>query len=278
MSSFYLQSGGLEFAWWSDGAGQAVVFLHGFTGSKESWLRLGRGLAVERRVLAVDLPGHGKSSAPADARQYGMPQVCAHLAGMLDQMEIERIDLVGYSMGGRLALYFALESPLRVRSLVLESASPGLQSEDERKLRRQSDEALADRIEQDGVDAFVREWEHLPLFASQAGLDEVTRLELRAQRLDNRPLGLANSLRGMGSGVQPSLWNCLGELRIPVMLVAGAKDEKFLALNQRMAAMISQARLEIVPEAGHTVHLEQPGVYESLLRDFWNMPGETISK
>lgn len=271
MSAFSLQSGDQEFAWWVDGAGQAALFLHGFTGCKENWIGLASKLVRWRRVMALDLPGHGMSSAPAEVDKYTMAQVGEHLVRMLDHLQIDRVDLVGYSMGGRLSLYFALCHPRRVRSLVLESASPGLLTEEERLLRRRSDDALADRIERDGIDAFVQEWERQPLFNSQRGLDEATQLALRTQRLNNKSQGLANSLRGMGSGVQPELWSRLGELSVPVMLVAGALDEKFVALNQRMAAMIPQARLKIVPEAGHAVHLESPGCFESLLRDFWEV-------
>jgi 2-succinyl-6-hydroxy-2,4-cyclohexadiene-1-carboxylate synthase len=135
----------------------------------------------------------------------------------------------------------------------------------ERQARREADEALARRIEEEGVEAFVAFWETLPLFASQARLREETRRELRARRLRNRPEGLAGSLRGMGTGSQPSLWERLGELQPRTLLIAGELDEKFCSINRRMAAAIPGAQLHIAPGAGHTVHLEQPEWYADVV-------------
>jgi 2-succinyl-6-hydroxy-2,4-cyclohexadiene-1-carboxylate synthase len=251
------------------GEGRAALLLHGFTGSKESWQPLADRLAVFQRVIVVDLLGHGESSAPADPVRYQMAQCSADLAKVLDGLQLHEVDLLGYSMGGRLALHFALHHPERVRSLVLESASPGLESEADRQVRRHSDHALAERIERNGLEEFVNEWERLPLFASQKRLHVEDRRRLREQRLRNRPLGLANSLRGMGTGVQPALWGRLGELQCPVMLIVGELDEKFVAINRRMAAGIADARLEIVSRAGHSVHLEQTEAYYDLIQNFW---------
>lgn len=115
------------------------------------------------------------------------------------------------------------------------------------------------------MEAFVARWERLALFASQQALPEAVRARQRRQRLRNRPAGLAGSLRGMGAGVQPSLWERLGELALPVLLLAGEQDEKFVAIARQMAEVILQATLRIVPEAGHTIHLKQPEVWLSLV-------------
>ena len=258
----------VDYAYQDAGNGSSLLLLHGFTGCKENWDWLIMQFEPQRRVIALDLLGHGQSSAPKDHLRYAMERTAADLKTFLDTLNIPEVDLLGYSMGGRLALYFALTYPWMVNSLVLESASPGLEGIDLQKLRRLSDEALADRIEQNGILAFVEEWESLPLFASQARLSDAVRQKLHEQRIHNDPLGLAYSLRGMGSGAQPSLWERLCELHLPVLLIVGALDEKFTAINLRMKNSISGARLEIVPDAGHSVHLEQPLAYERLLRDF----------
>lgn len=168
-------------------------------------------------------------------------------------------DLIGYSMGGRIALHQALRAPDRVRRLVLESASPGLETEAERSARRRADSQLAASLEAEGVERFVDRWEALPLFASQARLAADIRDAHRARRLANDPRSLAAALRGLGTGSLPSLWERLDEVRMPVLLIAGALDQKFVAIGRRMERVMPDARLAIVPDAGHTVHLERPG-------------------
>ena len=163
--------------------------------------------------------------------------------------------LVGYSMGGRIALYAALALPAIVERLVLIGASPGLADAAERERRRRDDEALADRIEAIGVTAFAEEWGAQPLFAGQ---DPRVAAAAHADRLRNTPDGLAAALRGLGTGVMTPLWGRLGELAMPVTLVAGERDAKFREIAERMAAALPAARLEVVPGAGHAVQLERP--------------------
>ena len=245
------------------GTGPPLVLLHGFTGSGANWQHLVPLFAERYRTITIDLLGHGRTSAPPDPHRYGMAEVAADVAALLDAVAAQPVHLLGYSMGGRLALFMAVTAPERVRSLVLESSSPGLDTEEGRAARRQRDSALADSIEREGIPAFVGKWEKLPLFASQNSLRESIRHALRQQRLRNRAPGLANSLRGMGTGRQPSLWGRLDQLNAPVLILAGAQDEKFAAIGRRMAKLLPDARLEVVPEAGHTIHLEQPQEFSS---------------
>jgi 2-succinyl-6-hydroxy-2,4-cyclohexadiene-1-carboxylate synthase len=250
------------------GQGPVLLLLHGFTGSAQNWAGLQRALAVEARTIALDLPGHGESSAPADASRYGMAAVAADLYALLDHLEIARAHLLGYSMGGRLALYLAVRHPGRWRSLILESASPGLATTAEREARVQQDEALAAFIEAEGIAAFVARWEALPLFASQKQLPPDVQQAHRTGRLANRAQGLAGSLRGMGTGVQPSLWAELGGLALPALLIAGAEDRKFVGIGRRMVSQLPRAKLVLVSDAGHTVHLEQPQAYADRVRQW----------
>jgi 2-succinyl-6-hydroxy-2,4-cyclohexadiene-1-carboxylate synthase len=163
--------------------------------------------------------------------------------------------LAGYSMGGRIALHAALARPERVRRLVLLGASPGLADASEREERRRADDALAERIEAIGVEAFADEWGRLPLWEGQP---ERVRAAAHADRLRNTPAGLADALRGLSTGALPSLWDRLGELPMPVVLLAGERDAKFRAIAERMAERIPGARLEIIPGTGHAAHLERP--------------------
>lgn len=247
---------------------ETVVLLHGFTGSGVNWDAPAAFLRKEGyAVLAPDLPGHG-ANLPAIPDGYTMETAAAQLTALIEREQCGPVHLLGYSMGGRLALYFALHYPEKVRSLILESASPGLATAEERAARAASDDALAARIEREGIPAFVEFWESLPLWKSQERLPPAAHFWLHENRLRNDPSGLAHSLRGMGTGVQPSLWDRLGALSMPLLLLAGAEDEKFVAIARQMAHSIPQARLVIVPDAGHTVHLEQPQAWREVLLAF----------
>ncbi len=238
-----------------------LLLLHGYTGSSQNWQPLLPGLTPHFQIIAPDILGHGRSASPSDPTRYHMAQVAADIVALLDQQTDQPTHLLGYSMGGRLALYLTVHYPERFASLILESASPGLKTEAERAERRQRDNALAGRIERDGIEAFVDFWESLPLWDSQKQLSAETRARLRQQRLQNNPLGLANSLRGMGTGMQPSLWHKLSEITMPALLLTGELDHKFCTIGEEMAQLIPQATHHTVPGAGHTIHLEKPTQY-----------------
>ncbi len=247
-----------------------VLLLHGFTGSVAAWREpILTGLAgAGFRVIAPDLPGHGRSDAPEDPERYRMGRLLDDLAEVLDRLGVERCPWVGYSMGGRVALGGAVLRPDRVEGLVLESASPGLTTAAERAERRRDDEALARRIEEEGIEAFVDYWMDLPLFDSQASLADPVLEEARARRLAQRPRGLAAFLRGLGTGSQPSFWERLGDVRCPTLLLTGWKDGKYEALARRMLERLPDARHESVAGAGHTVHLEAPGAWLEAVTTF----------
>lgn len=220
--------------------------------------------------MAPDLLGHGDSPAPLDPVRYGMPHAAADLAALPETSVEGGIHLLGYSMGGRLALFFALHYPAKVRTLTLLSASPGLATAAERVARRRKDDALADRIERDGIGPFADYWEALPLWDSQTrNLSPERRRQLRAQRQRNSPRGLANSLRGMGSGAQPNLHPAISTSLLPTLLLAGAVDTKFVDINLRMQQEMPGARLVILDGAGHAVHLERPRALARTVVNFW---------
>ncbi len=255
------------------GAGPALTLLHGFTAAADSWSDIQPALASRFELIMPDLLGHGWTDAPPAPSRYHMKACVDDLIAVLTAMGVEKTHLLGYSMGGRVALAAALEYPQRFASLILESASPGLATEMERRMRVASDSELADFIEREGVEKFVARWERLPLFSTQERLPRAVRGRMRKQRLANRPAGLANSLRGLGTGAQPSLWDRMGELRIPCLIMAGELDGKFVEIGRRMAASVADSRLALVAEAGHTVHLEQPEAFVRLVLDFLSAAG-----
>jgi 2-succinyl-6-hydroxy-2,4-cyclohexadiene-1-carboxylate synthase len=254
---------------WGQQGRTPLVLLHGFTGSTNSWSALCTHLvALGLHVVSIDMLGHGLSDAPDDPARYSIEHCRADIVEILRIIGIapgEAI-LLGYSMGGRIALYTALCGFFR--ALILESASPGIADAGEREHRRLADAALAVRIEQEGVAAFVTYWEQLPLFASQQALPEEQQEALHQQRLSNRAKGLANSLRGVGTGSQPALHGQLLTLAIPTLVIAGELDEKYCGIAREMAQRLPHGRLAIVPGAGHTVHLEQPDTFIKLIANF----------
>lgn len=242
-----------------NGTGDPLLLVHGFTGSGLSWGEdLIAGLAQAHQVVAVDLVGHGESDRSPDPERYRVGEMLEDLGQVLDALGLEKARWLGYSMGGRIALAGAVLTPARISGLVLESASPGLPTENERKARRRADEALAEGILRGGMEAFVDHWMGLPLFATQGKLPPNVRSLTRGRKLQNDPESLAACLRGMGTGAQPSFWESLREMAIPTLLLAGEEDVKFRQVAGAMAEGIPRAVLRLMPRAGHAIHLENP--------------------
>ncbi|MGB3681292.1 MAG: 2-succinyl-6-hydroxy-2,4-cyclohexadiene-1-carboxylate synthase [Rubrobacteraceae bacterium] len=244
----------------------AVLFLHGFMGSAADWMGVTAALGEHFHCVSVDLPGHGSSTGLSSA-SYTMEGAALSVIKVLDTLRIEQATLVGYSMGGRVALYLALRHPERCAGLFVESASPGLENPRDRKARREADELRAKRLEMEDFGQFLEDWYRQPLFASLARDEELLNETIAARR-SNDPAELTKSLRGMGAGSQPSLWEELPQLKVPALAVAGALDEKYVGIGQRMKAESPAIDFASVPGVGHNVRAEVPGAYTGLLRGF----------
>ena len=250
------------------GVGPPLVLLHGFTGSSATWWPIGERLARDFTTIAVDLPGHGRSAPLRAAPEDALGALVSELVGVLDALSIERPAWLGYSMGGRVALAFALRHPERVGHLVLESASPGIADRAERARRTEADDALAATIEREDVERFVERWMAQPLFASQNALGAETLAEERSRRLAGSAGGLAWALRALSVGRQPSFWDDLGSLAPPTLAVAGALDDKYCSIARALTARAPNARPVVVPGAGHAVHLERPAAFCAAVEEF----------
>jgi 2-succinyl-6-hydroxy-2,4-cyclohexadiene-1-carboxylate synthase len=228
---------------------ETLVLLHGFGGTRHTWDRVIAQLEPQRyRPLALDLPGHG------DLSSYKRPITFAACVEEVLAAAPERFVLCGYSMGGRIAQQVALAAPERLSRIVLVSSSPGIEDPLARAQRREADRRLAEQLERLPFEQFVERWRTQPLFADDP--PEVGRLA-RDDHRRNDPLALAAAMRALGTGEMLPLWSRLGELEMPVTILAGERDEKFRALGERMRELLADARLIIAP-GGHRLPLEAP--------------------
>ncbi len=236
-----------------EGDGPPIVLVHGFAQTGRCWGPEADALEADHQVVRVDAPGHGRS-AFADADLSDGARLIGEAGGPATYL--------GYSMGARLCLHLALDQPDLVRGLVLIGATAGIEDPQERVARREEDARTAARIRAEGVAEFLDAWLTQPLFASLPD-----HAHFRTERLENTAEGLASSIEHAGTGSQAPLWDTLSQLTMPVLVVAGALDEKFSALARRLVATVGDnATLAIVPNAGHAVHLEQPDALMSVLR------------
>jgi 2-succinyl-6-hydroxy-2,4-cyclohexadiene-1-carboxylate synthase len=237
------------------GRGAPVVAVHGFTQTHRSWRTIAERLAADHEFTLVDAPGHGASAA-VRADLWQGAEMLGHAGG--------RAAYVGYSMGARLCLHLALHEPNLVTSLVLIGVHPGIVDDTEREHRMTDDDAWARRLEAVGVNTFIEMWLAQPLFSTL----NATAAD-RPDRRTNTTEGLASSLRLAGTGSQEPLWDRLGDLAMPVLLVTGEGDAKFARLGREAAAAIgANAEVVLIPGAGHACHLERPEAFCDVLAPF----------
>lgn len=254
-----------EYAYSVTGKGETIVLLHGFTGTKETWQSVTSYLAESFRVFVIDLPGHGQTR---NEKIITMEQFVDDLHLLTRNLQLDSFHLLGYSLGGRSALSYAMKYPKTLRSLILESASPGLKTKEEREARIKQDETLVEMMQEQGLFQFVSYWENIPLFESQKRLPESIQEQVRRERLSQSEAGLIQSLRGMGTGAQLSWWESLPSLEIPVLLIVGSIDEKFVNINKTMNRLLKNSMLHIVEDAGHAVHLEQVEKFAKIVKEY----------
>lgn len=248
------------------GRGPAVVLLHGFAGRGFLWRDLAAVLPGNLRYLAPDLPGHGETPWPQ--AQTSFEDVVGAIAALIGELDAAPARVLGYSLGGRLALALAADHPERVARLVLESVSAGLEEPEERARRAAADDALADFIGADGLEAFAERWESLPVFATQTGVAPGRLAAQRLARTSHRPAALAAALRALSPGRQAPLASRLPGVGAPTLLIAGELDAKFRTIADGMAGAMPRARVRVIPRAGHNTHLEEPRAFAATAGPF----------
>lgn len=261
-------AGGLQTHLVDEGEGSPVVLLHGFSGSTETMAGLAQRLARRHRVARIDLVGHGLTEKPGDPEQYSMDAAVEQVLDVVRERFDEPVALVGYSMGARVALASALTAPELFRAVVLISGTAGIADAALRATRRAADERLAERIESEGIEWFADHWMSQPFFETQRRLGPGHVAEARRQRVANDPKALANSLRGMGAGAQPSYWHVLTRLDVPLLFITGEEDRKFSEIGEQIVAAVPQGMLVVIPDAGHATHLEAEGDVAEVIEHF----------
>jgi 2-succinyl-6-hydroxy-2,4-cyclohexadiene-1-carboxylate synthase len=250
------------------GEGDPLLLLHGFTGDSSTWLPFCEKWGKHSRLIIPDLIGHGKTDAPQNADRYQIEAGAKDLLYILEKLDCKKVDVLGYSMGGRLALTFAILYPEKVNRLILESSSPGLLTETERLERRMKDGELADFIIEKGMENFVDYWENIPLFSTMRNLPQKIKDKVRQQRLLHSPQGLANSLVGMGTGAQPSWWGKLEQVDLQVLLLTGEKDEKFCRIAEKMQKLLKNSNWMVIENSGHALHVEVKEKFGTIVSEF----------
>jgi len=238
------------------GAGPSVLALHGFTHTGAQFRQL--AALLERTVHAPDLPGHGGSA--------GLPTNLTAVLGALTDLldDVGPAPVIGYSQGGRLALLLALHRPDLVSGVVALSASPGVE---DRAARRAADEDVANRLEEDGLDAFLDSWLRAPVTGT-THLAAVAQQADRAAREENTARGLAAALRGYGQGAQPYIADRLDAIQPRCLFVAGERDQRYVGLAEMMADRVPEGMVELIRGAGHNVLLDDLAAVATVVRPF----------
>lgn len=246
---------------------QLIVLLHGFISDGTTFDNHIDKLTEQTNVLVVDLPGHGEDGTSMDI-EWSFDFINQALNQVLFEYQQYQLYLFGYSMGGRVALYYALHGSIELAGLILESTSPGIQSEEDRIERQQVDAARTKVLEIAGLEIFVNDWERLPLFQSQYDLDKSVKKQIRDNRMSQNPHRLAKALRDYGTGHMPNLWPLLSQVDIPTYIMAGELDEKFVKIAQKLKDSIVNSRKTIVSDVGHTIHVEDSTEFDTIILGF----------
>jgi len=245
-----------------------IIFLHGFTGNAADWQFIFHQLPKNYYPVAIDLIGHGGTDSPEDPKHYSCSSIVYQIYTIAQKLGFEKFLITGYSMGGRAALSFTLRHPSKIKALILESATAGIEDICDQKQRVQLDLLLADKIKEQGVESFTEFWFNTPLFQSLKNLTDFEAEKNKRNR--NSVVGLTNMLSGFSTGLMPNYWERIHTIEMPVLLISGELDEKYTSINRTMKSLIPNSLHHIVPETGHNTHLENPVLFAKFVADFLN--------
>jgi 2-succinyl-6-hydroxy-2,4-cyclohexadiene-1-carboxylate synthase len=234
-----------------------VLFLHGFTGCAEDWLPVFEQMPDKYNYIAMDIVGHGKSDAPGSQLSYNVESIISQIKFVKDHLTAKKIFLLGYSMGGRIALSYASAYPEDLKGLILESASAGIKNDAERQKRYEEDLKLAEFIETHTLEEFIEVWSDQELFNTQRRFSNDKLKKIKKKKASGSKIGYANSLKGFSTGIMPPVHDKLKKIPLKVLLITGDLDSKFTGINARLAKRFFKAKHKIVRNSGHNTHLEE---------------------
>lgn len=248
---------------------QPIMFLHGFTGNSSEWHFFFDTVNPHFNPIAIDLIGHGESDSPNELNHYTILSITKQFDSIIKKIP-NKIILHGYSMGGRVLLnYLFLTSRInKIKAIILESTSCGIENPIERKARENSDLTLAEKILKNGVENFIDDWMQKPIFSGLKNLESSEYTSFVKKKKLNSKIGLANSLKGFGTGKMDYLGNRLNEIEIPVLLLNGENDQKFVSINKKMKSRFINAKHVIIENCGHNIHLEKPSEFLNFVNHF----------
>ena len=246
-----------------------VLMLHGFTGSLENCREISGSLNPNFNHIGIDLVGHGKSDSPVIVDKYNQQALSKQINDVLNNLSIQQVIILGYSMGGRAALGFAVNHPNKIRGLILESTTAGIENEKDRAERIRSDEELANYIESHSIEEFIELWMNKEIFNTQRRFSNAKLKSIREKKILNSKIGLANSLRGFGTGRMGYFGSKLNQINCPVLLLTGELDTKFTKINSGLKKRFQNANHRIIKNAGHNAHLEEPMKFVKVVNKFF---------
>ncbi len=252
----------------NESANGNIFFLHGFTGSSIDWMPIIPSLEKRFNYFLVDLVGHGKSDSPKDLIYYYTDSIINQLQEIISSLSAGNVILVGYSLGGRVALNYALKHGSKLRGLILESCSGGINDDTLREERIIQDEKLAAFIETNPIEKFIDYWRNIDLFNTQRRFSGERLAKIKEQKLENNRTGLANILRGFGTGRMEPTYNLINEIRVKTLLISGELDSKFTDINNEMVKLFPNATHVNIKNAGHNTHLEEPQRFIKVVNEF----------
>ncbi|HEX9253268.1 MAG TPA: 2-succinyl-6-hydroxy-2,4-cyclohexadiene-1-carboxylate synthase [Ignavibacteriaceae bacterium] len=233
-----------------------VLFLHGFTGCAEDWFPVFEQMPDKYNCIAMDIVGHGKSDAPGNVVNYNIESIINQIKFVKDHLTPNKIFLLGYSMGGRIALSYASVYPEDLKGLILESSSAGIKNDEERQKRYEEDLKIAEFIETHTLEEFIEMWQDQELFNTQRRFSNDKLKKFKKKKASGSKIGYANSLKGFSTGIMPPVHDKLKKIPLKVLLITGDLDSKFTGINARLAKRFFKAKHKIVRNSGHNTHLE----------------------
>lgn len=247
------------------GEGKPIICLHGFSEDSSTWDLLE---LHGYKLIVIDLIGHGKSDKPKDSKYYSLEIMLKHLNKLISQLDLKKYSMLGYSMGGRCALAYALTYPNEIDKLILESASYGEEKFLNRLKRRGDDLNLAKSIEENGIEWFNQYWGNLSIFESQKRLPKPIINEINKRRLANSSHALSNTLKGTGQGKFPCLKDQIVKLSMPILYISGEYDKKYQAVGKEFERLNTNVKHIVINGCGHNTHIEDINVFMEVLNKF----------